>query len=261
MNKKILSLSLVFLLVVTAYCFYTFYTSNQTPILGKIYINSENGREVIMSDEELNRVIDGKVGLGANEIFNSELKLSKSDNKVVVHTCREYFDKIEEGFGAYTTYDKSMESFFIDACQPVYFLLESQIPKNTNFDKEVFSDLEALPSKMGEIFRVNRHFVCDDEPNLLACLKARMSPYEEVKKEQTPTSINMKSEHEAIGFDILARSDFNKDGWEDLFISYYNVSLEASWRVYGGFCLEQPGASISPVFFNCFKDGMFEEDL
>lgn len=139
-----------------------------------------------------------------------ELKSSsKSDNKVVVHTCREYFDKIKEGFGAYTTYDKSMESFFIDACQPVYFLLESQIPKNTNFDKEVFSDLDALPAKMGEIFRVNRHFVCDDEPNLLAYLKARMSPYEEVKKEQTPTSINMKSEHEAIGFDILARSDFN----------------------------------------------------
>lgn len=198
------------------------------------------------------------VSLGYNDRHTDGLSLTHTDEETatVVHTCTDYFEKLQAGYYARTTFDRTMESFFIRVCYPLAFLKQAENARFTHFHRPYFHDdiLDTLPPEMGEIARVNRHKLCASSQSLKDCLYTNFTDLTPKTIDIDAFSISIDTPHEYGGYEIMAKGDLNGDGWEDLSVHYYYGIKSATWRSYGHFCMEYPKMADRPKILPCLED-------
>jgi len=157
-----------------------------------------------------------------------ELKLTNDEGKEVkVATCREYWNYKNQGFAPYTTYDRAMESWFINACNPLKFLMNikpSKVSYLTDFDLTE-NPLQILPCTLD----LN---LSDDEVKKAKEFIAKGLTWKDFapnKKIEVINKNEIKLEDDSsITWIVLsAFADFNNDGIED-------ILLDVSHQVKGG---------------------------
>ena len=199
-----------------------------------------------------------EVSLGYNDIHTQGLELTNfdTDEKITIYTCQDYLSQVAVGFSSRTTFDRTMESFFIKTCHPLLFLKNANSSHSTNFKEPYFrmDNLNKFPAKMGNIYQINRHPPCKDFLTLQECMEGTVEEYSNDKIAIKGYSINITTDVESAGFDILAKGDINHDGWEDLMIFYYHALHQGTYRKYGTFCIEWPENNKLPNVFRCLNN-------
>ena len=152
------------------------------------------------------------------------LELTGNSKKVKVSTCQEYFDFKDKGYSADTTYDVTMESWFINACIPLRLLKEAK-PSRVSFLAGSFladDPLKNLPLDL------SLSLSSDDTKNLQAAKEKGLTwgkfiPDATVKIIDNNQIILNSAEKGSTSVDLLAFGDFNNDGIEDalVFVSHY----------------------------------------
>lgn len=211
-----------------------------------------------ISDAQLHVLMDEPVSLGYNDQHTKGLDLYRSADKSTAHvtTCRQYLDRRNEGYGPRTTFGITMESFFVSKCYPLYFLEHSKTAEKSAFRAPVFSDEElgTLPASMGEILAITRHKICGEARNLKDCLDDHVVDADSARIEVSSTKIAIEDDGQSAGYEIIASGDFNQDGWQDLYVDFHYFIKGATYRSYGGFCLEKPGKDEATRVLDCFND-------
>ncbi len=178
-----------------------------------------------ITDENVEPLLDKNVSLDYNDNYTSGLDLTDPDTKekTNVSSCNEFYSKKQKGFYPATTFDITMQSFFINTCHPLLFFKNAKPSLNTNFTPPYFNadSLNILPSNMGNIYQISRHPPCDDFTNLAECFEKTVDEYSFDKVEIKEREIGINTDVESAGYEILAKGDINNDGWEDLLVFYY----------------------------------------
>lgn len=225
-------------------------------ILQKGYIDGAT-----LSDDEITALMSQKVRSGFEDARPQGVSLhfAQSGEKAIVENCTEYFAKTSEGYSPYTTFDLTMESYFIRDCYPLLFMRTAILPRYSNFSAPVFEEggLGLLPAALGQIFKIGDREICEEEADFEACLKAEIDGFDSSMLNISPYEIAIDAPDRLAGYKIMAAGDFNQDGWQDLLLFTHYVSKEGSYRSYGNFCLEQPNDQKIPSVFDCFAEGRF----
>lgn len=181
--------------------------------------------EVKIKDlNDLDSLFDKPVDMSrACEDCSLELTNGKDENrKVKITTCREFFDEKYKNFYTYTTYDITMESWFMLECNTLKFLKNSTPSKVSYLSDFVLSEdtIKYLPAMLvcwfygsEEVSEIMNKTLKDLEPKLKVKVKDKFN----LDLEYDDTSNTIK---------LLAWGDFNHDGIEDvlLFLTHHYIS-------------------------------------
>jgi len=189
--------------------------------------------EVKIKDlNELDSLFDKPVDMSrACEDCNLELTDGKDENKKVkITTCKQYFDPEYENFYAYSTYDITMEGWFILDCNTLKFLKNS-IPSKVSYLSDFVLSKDAiryLPAKL-----VNWCYVGSEEESKKIDSKT-LKDLEPKLKVKVEDKFNLDLDYDDTNNSItlLAWGDFNHDGIEDILLNVTHHYIGGSGRSY-----------------------------
>lgn len=147
-----------------------------------------------------------------------------SQKKVKVTTCQEYFELKNKGYSAETTYEITMESWFINACVPLKLLKQVKPSRITFLEDATFTknSLETLPLDLVLI-------LSPEEEAKLKSAKARQLTLKQfipdiyIEKTEKHQIVLKSKETGTTSINLIAMGDFNTDGIEDVlvYVSHY----------------------------------------
>lgn len=144
----------------------------------------------------------------------------KDDRKVTARTCKEWAAAMDAGGYAYTTVDMTMQSWFLDASARL-----AMVPALVPSRHSAFA---------GQPFRAYAPALSE------YCMYAAASRLRQAAKPDRITSSVKGDEFSCVLVDaeweemfrVVARGDYNGDGWEDLVVSSAQHALSGSGRSY-----------------------------
>lgn len=189
--------------------------------------------------------LDRRVSLGENAAEGLELTAPNEDIKKTVTTCRAYKGALAEGWFALTTFDMTMESFFIRQCGWLD-IRQNARPSEASFFGEDFpqpADIITLPKDMIDVFAIGDPFECTGL-TLEGCLQKYQATFELNEDGQI-----LYDDAGITGrFTPALRGDINNDGFEDMVLNYAAHAKGGSLRYYDYFCLTRTDALVtSPI--------------
>ncbi len=165
-----------------------------------------------------------------------ELELTDAKGKrVKVTTCQEYGDLKDKGLAPQTTYDISMESWFIDVCKPLQFLKIAKPSKSSFVSKFDLKDdpLSNLPIELGL-------WLSGDAERAVQLASARGTTWGQYvpdakveAAENDQIVVKSKKDDSATYINLIAWGDFNGDGIEDVLLQVSHHVLSGSYGDHG----------------------------
>ena len=161
------------------------------------------------------------------------------EEKVEVHTCREWAEAVRDGYCALSTYDLKEGAFFKSVYGLVVALAHAKIPQHrfisdrkvsiANFD---LLPVTLLPALSGDDFEELQRFKSEGVgiPDLIAQGRVKIVS-------SSPLSLPLHYDHMGLYLNEILRADLNDDGVEDLLIGSYEWALGGNiWcRVHDSF--------------------------
>lgn len=167
----------------------------------------------------------------ACEDCSLELTDGKDKNrKVKITTCRDFFDEKYKNYYAYTTYDITMQSWFIRDCSILKFLKESTPSKVSYLSDFVLSKntIRYLSAKL-----VNWAYVGSEEESNKIDSKTLEDLGPELKARfEDKFNANFDYDDTTNSITLLAWGDFNHDGIEDILLNVAHHYINGSGRAY-----------------------------
>jgi hypothetical protein len=180
--------------------------------------------------EDINKLLTKKVEIGSSD--NHEYKfLSKGDQRINVENCNEYITGIDKGYSPYSTGDMNIESYFIKTCGALVGLKNSVKPKVNNININKYPILEKFPA-------VLLPAVAGGEGDALESASKAGKSIQDYRKNIKATyikdykTLNIKDDDMDIDFQLIAISDFNKDGYADMLVFSAMGSIRGTLRGY-----------------------------
>jgi hypothetical protein len=150
-----------------------------------------------------------------------------------VMNCGDYVKAKKKGLEANSTFDKSMESFFIGTCGALAGMRGSIVPKKDYVDIKTYPALEKFP-----VFLLPA-YSGDEEAELLAASNGgknlkdySLSKKIEIKKTDKNLAFEGIYDDMARSFELVAKGDFNGDGYADLLVFTASYSRTGTFRAY-----------------------------
>lgn len=198
-----------------------------------------------------------KVTVGATDAY--EFLAAKNGRRVRTENCGQYTAAVRRGAEAATTFDITMEGFFIRTCGALHALAAVKPARTSHLDGARLLDPQRLPV-------VLLPFVSPGEArDLYAASVAQRSigdlaPGRAVLKEPAPHALIVDYDGMRRHYDAIARGDFDGDGIEDLLVSAATHALGGSFRSYDIFLMTRrdPGQRLYGVLggsMRCAYDG------
>lgn len=152
---------------------------------------------------------------------SKELELTSPDDenkKIPVYTCREYLQLTKKRAYPYSTIDINMASSFIHTCEFLEAIRYAKKPEKSHIEKKYINNLNLLsvgilPVLTGgaweDIIKLS------EQNKTVATLKQ-----DDMVKIISSSKYQLDLEYEGMGLFIeeVARADFNRDGYEDIFL-------------------------------------------
>ena len=163
--------------------------------------------------------------------FRLFVGIGKNRTTVIAHSCADIRRYEKEGSGAIDSPDIYLWRTVYRECVPIERLRDARPARTshvTNFVLDAGA-LDYLPAL------VTLSASCDCWCRLYAANQRRipLSKFEDGRllkaRPINDYQIEVKTEHSIIQIEILARADFNGDGWEDLFMKTDTKSKEGRW--------------------------------
>ncbi len=182
-----------------------------------------------------------------------ELTCENPSEKVNIKTCHQYYERLEKGCFAVSTYDMTMQSWFIHFCDPRKSLLGVKSSK-TSFVR----DLLNLPvDRILERLDLTEYLpIAGDESDVFKIAKQKgldwtdlFYDFEIKKTEDGGVEIESNSQDVLLHFNFVALGDINADGFEDLNINTTFHLLTGSFRWYTNtwFTLKSAGGMLEKI--------------
>ena len=180
---------------------------------------------------ELNESVDMSVSGGS-----LELTCGEPNNKVPVKTCTEYYNLLDKGCYAYSTYDMTMQGWFIFFCDPRKSFL-SALPSKKSYLGEL---LEMPVDDVIQRFALVDYFSFskDEEAAFNIAKKKGLHWWDlfyDLETEKTENGF-FKMQSRVQGFvlflDIVGFGDINADGIEDVNVNTAMQFLGGTLRTY-----------------------------
>jgi len=199
-------------------------------------------------DEEVNMSKSGgSLELACGECF------SDNEDKREVKTCNQFYSMLDQGCSACTTYDITMQSWFIHACEPKKGLLKAQ-------DSEVsyVSELLSLPAEE-IIYRLDLSdfvAVSGEEQDAFNIAHEKgihwmdlIYDFEFEKTEDGSISMESRAQNLILYLDFVAFGDVNGDGVEDINVNVTFHLIQGTYRWYDSvwFSTDRKGAMLSKI--------------
>ncbi len=226
------------------------------PLTGKLVFEGKVVRGSIRTSE-IDSLLARRVYMGGNvsdEYGKYGLGFIYAEGKLPAFSCQEWAQGRAVGLnGSFNTYERTMESFFIDTCSFLYALKDAKPAKRSFIDnpRAGLANLNLLPVNILEELSGE----AEDELDKLTAGGVRISNLvakREVKVlQRTKTSAafeydfdpETKKYYSAIHLDERGRADFDGDGIEDIFISSAKYATQGTFRYYDYFLLTRRSAS------------------
>lgn len=152
---------------------------------------------------------------------SKDLKLTSPDDenkKIPVYTCREYLQLTKERAYPYSTYDINMASSFIHTCEFLEAIRYAKKPVKSFVKDRYVNNLALLSAGILPA-------VTGDAADEIMKLAGENKTVEDIKKDNRLKIIRESKyqlilEYEGFGLSLeeVARADFNRDGYEDIFL-------------------------------------------
>lgn len=189
--------------------------------------------EGCINKRELDSLLNRKVLIGAPPSESAAYEfLKRDDERIRVENCNEYIEARAAGFSAFTTFDITMDSFFIRTCTVLAGLKESSPPKKDYMNIKNYPELEKFPVFLLPVSSE------DEADELMSASKEGRSFTDYIKSGEIRIKKSEKSFTLIYGdtdksFELIAKSDFTHDGYADMLIFTASHSSSGSWRAYG----------------------------
>ena len=167
---------------------------------------------------------------------NAYYFLGKFDGpRIRTENCEEYMSAIDNGLSAFSTSDIVSEANFNFTCGILNALKDSIRPEEDYIGTDDYLSLKKLPvfilpaglEEQGEVLRNDsgkglsfKDYLCDEKIELLG-------------KDRLSLGVLYRDTGMSIGINVVAKSDFDRDGNADLFLYYFSRAEEGTWRSYG----------------------------
>jgi len=191
-------------------------------------------KEVSVKDVgEIGALQDRPVDL-SRACANCELELTDEKDekkKVKIKTCKEYWDYLQKGYYAYTTYDITMQGWFRLDCGILQFL-EKAAPSKISYLNDFTLSKESLrymPASLIVDFGGTSEEARDAESQLLSDLGDKL---EITQKDKYNLSLKYKAVDTENSIKLLAWGDYNRDGIEDILVYLTHHYIGGSGRSY-----------------------------
>ncbi len=178
----------------------------------KIYFDNKTIENTI-KQSEIEKLMDLTV--------SKDLKLTSPDDenkKISVYTCREYLKLTKERAYPYSTYDINMASSFINTCEFLEAIRYAKKPEKSFVKDRYVNNLGRLSAGILPA-------VTGDAADEIMKLAGGNKTVEDIKKDKRLKIIRESKyqlilEYEGLGLSLeeVARADFNRDGYEDIFL-------------------------------------------
>jgi hypothetical protein len=192
----------------------------------------EDGKiEGCINKKELDSLLNRKVQIGSSDSDAYEFlsKGDKGDERIRVENCSQYVEAKAKGFTAFSTFDMSMESFFIRTWTVLVGLKKSSPPKKDYMNIKSYPELDKFPAFLLPV-------AIQSEANELMSEGRSFRDYiksGDIKINKSEKSFSIIYRDMDKDFELVAKSDFNHDGYADMLIFTASHSLSGSWRAYG----------------------------
>ncbi len=151
--------------------------------------------------------------------YDVEMTL-KDDRKVTARTCKEWAAAVDAGGYAYTTLDMTMESWFVDASARLAMVPVLLPSRHSAFASQPFRAYAPALSEYRMYAAASRLRRSTTPDRITSSVKG-----------DEFSCVLVDSEWEET-LRVVARGDYNGDGWEDLLVSSAEHALSGSGRRY-----------------------------
>lgn len=201
----------------------------------------------------LSALMSRPVPMGGNDAKGVELTSPDDGSKRTVRTCKDYLGLKNRGWFAFTTYDTTMEGFFIGMCGLLEVISGACSARRSYVSNPAVSvsDLSLLPPT------VLPAMTREQEEKLRQLGKSGVTVAELIDPhaETTHTSA-FRAEYQYAGMKQIleetARGDFNCDGLEDVLVFAASYATGGSYRSYEHLVLTRCSAAAT---FSLLTDG------
>ena len=202
-----------------------------------------------VNDEILVKLLNRKLIVGAEDGYEF-LKKDADSDYLRTETVAQYRRARAEGAGPWTTYDISMDSFFVNAGGALRFL-----EKSKDAEKSAFKDNWMRQLSMSLI-----SWVGSDEEVIYERDKAAgvsLADYAKDKKiqftESSLSDLQFETEYKSYTVYWLASGDYDGDGFEDRLISVGWHNKGGSGRGFDTYLAKYPDSKKSVVLLEDFR--------
>ncbi len=172
----------------------------------------------IITKTDIENLCDLPICFGENNHIDSLTLTNRKDETVKVQTCREYESALEQGYFAYTTFDIKMSTWFRHQCGLLKALQTAITPQYSfiSTPRVGVINLELIP--------VSFFPWMEDEVEsvgLSATYQDKVKVGELIVKEVSQNSLCIEDEVMGQSLVEVVKSDFNRDGFEDILLFEY----------------------------------------
>ena len=179
---------------------------------------------------EIENLCDLPIRFGENNHIDSLTLTNRKDETVKVRTCREYELALEQGYFAYTTFDIKMSTWFRHQCGLLKALQTAITPQYSfiSTPRVGVVNLQLIPISFFP-------WIGDEVENveLGATYQDKVKAGELMVKEVSQNSLRIEDEGMGQNLVEVVKSDFNRDGFEDILLFEYCYATHGTLG-YGG---------------------------
>ena len=198
--------------------------------------------------QDVSTLLDAKISVGNGEGQSYEfmrLKENDPDSYLSTQTANEYFDAIKRDAFPMTTYDITMDSWFVQVVPVLEFIKQARPSKQSLMVDELIDlSVQVIP------------YIGIDEKKRIeedSAASLTLSDYVErgvisLNKGDSDNEISFNTKSLKIFITEHARGDYNHDGYEDSLISIAMHYLQGSGRnYYASIVLKTPEQSVMKI--------------
>ena len=176
---------------------------------------------------DVDSLFDQKISMGGQDGYEF-LRLDLEDNKsyVRVETAGQYLEMRRKGAAPYTTYDISMNSWFVRILPPLVFLKHSSASKRSLLGDDLMDLSVSFLPWFGSEERIRLE--SDTAKGFSLEDYSKNGRIKSVKKSENSISFETSGMRHSI--DELVRGDYDGDGYEDSIIQHNEHYIEGTGR-------------------------------
>ena len=185
---------------------------------------------------DVDSLFDQKISMGSQDGYEF-LRLDLEDNKsyVRVETAGQYLEMRRKGAAPYTTYDITMNSWFVRILPPLVFLKHSSASKRSLLGDDLMDLSVSFLPWFGSEERIRLE--SDTAKGFSLEDYSKNGRIKSVKKSENSISFETASERYFIN--ELVRGDYDGDGYEDSIIHIAEYYIEGSGRSFNSYIVKR----------------------